>query len=52
MVSFLFSLHISLGFGEVKVIKCHSFEALATRVSNLWGDSLVDSVFDEVPPRL
>lgn len=49
MVSLVFSLHISIGFGEVKIILSHCFEASATRGSNLWGDSLVDLVFDELP---
>lgn len=49
MVSFVFSPHISSGFGEVKIILNHCFEASATCGSNLWGDSLVEVVFDEVP---
>lgn len=44
----MFSFHISRSFGEVRIIKSHCFEALATQGSNLGGDSLVDSVFDEL----
>ncbi|KAK7901868.1 hypothetical protein WMY93_018637 [Mugilogobius chulae] len=43
----VFSLHISSGFVEVKIIPSQSQEARATLSSNLQGDSGVDLVFDE-----